>query len=109
MNDAMMPVANLENNTENIESQTKTIEENVELKTIENAQVTTQSNISDAENKRDGSSSFPTQPTKNTKTTGDKPGPKYTKNPPPPIPPGKSSSEELQTYITIPQWRRMLG
>ena len=97
------------NNTENLESQTKTIEENVELKTIEDAQVTIPPNISEQQNKQQGKSSFYSQPNQNTTSPPADPGPKYTKNPPPPVPVGKSISKELQTYIMVPQWRRMLG
>ena len=97
------------NNTENLESQTKTIEENVELKTIEDAQVTVPPNISEQQNKQQGKSSFYSQPNQNTTSPPADPGPKYTKNPPPPVPVGKSISKELQTYIMVPQWRRMLG
>jgi len=97
------------NNTENLESQTKTIEENVELKTIEDAQLTVPPNISEQQNKQQGKSSFYSQPNQNTTSPPADPGPKYTKNPPPPVPVGKSISKELQTYIMVPQWRRMLG
>ena len=116
MNDAMMPVANLENNietvtnnTENLEYQTKSIEENIELKTIEDAQVTVPPNISEQQNKQQKKSSFYSQPNQNTTSPPANPGPKYTKNPPQAVPAGKSIGKELQTYIIVPQWRRMLG